>query len=198
MKKMLLTITILVLASIAVPIHAADLQAGSYVTVHAVHIWQFSGGEPYVRAGGWFNTAPGQYGPFNVTDGPYHARSERDVTVPLQVSGAGPSDSLELPMGFGMTIGEPVAWIDFSWETDYDANQMYLELWRYRYAGNAERIWSQQLSGRHYEYTTHMLYLSEFEGNLFFKVNVLPEPSSLAVLAAGLAASGLAFWRRRR
>jgi len=198
MKKIsILVVTALLLCfGFAGSARAADLKAGWYSNLISVGVFQYVGGEYVGRASGWFLTPPGQYGPFQVTNGPYHSDGERDVTVPTDAFGVGPDASLELPMGFGMTIGEPIAYINFSWGTDYDATQMYAELWRHKYGGSTERVWSQQLSGQHGDYTKIWMW-GEYEGNFFYRVNVVPEPQSILGVFTGVGMLALA-WRRRR
>lgn len=96
---------------LAIPAPAADLQAGWYAKVPTVSIWQYDDqGRLFLRADGYFyDTPPGQYGPFLVTDGPYHASYWREAHVPTNAYGVGPTASLIMPLSFGMTIGEPIA-----------------------------------------------------------------------------------------
>jgi hypothetical protein len=192
-----LLFAVLLTLVLAIPAPAADLQAGWYARMYGIHVIQYDAyGQPYIRATGWFVTPPGTYGPFALTDEPFHSRDSREVTVPADVSGVGPSANLDLPIGTGMTIGDPIAWVEFFWETDYDASQMRLELWRGRYGGSTERVWSQQQSDHRY-WSESLLHNTELEGELFFRIAVVPEPSSLAMFLAGVGTAA-ALMRKRR
>lgn len=198
MKKMLLAVTILVLASLAMPAHAADLQAGWYVKVSSVYIDQYDQqGNLFIREQGFFySTPPGQYGPFQVTDGTYHNPGERYVSVPATVS-AGTGDSLVMPLSFGMTLGEPIAYLSFGWETNYDPSHMRLEFWRENYYTSVqELLWAQSLSGYRYGGAA-ALTNATYDSRYFVKVAVMPEPSSFMVLAAGVGLLSGVLWRRR-
>lgn len=199
MKKLSAVLLFVCLATLMLAIRApaVTLEQGWYANVSTVQVFGYDDeGRPVGRAGGYFyDTPPGQYGPFMVTNGPYHSYSERDVSVPAQVS-AGSADSLTMIPSFGMTIGERIAWVEFAWETDYIAGQMRLELWRTRYSGAQELVWAQQLSNHHYSFAT-VLNDSEVEGPLFFKVAVIPEPSSFISVITGLAFF-VSAWRIRR
>ena len=199
MKSSRVIYPLLILLSVALSgsAPAADLQAGRYANVSSVSLYQYdSQGYPFIRAGLWFTTSPGMYGPFLVGDGPYHTRDWRDISVPSTVTGVGPDSSLVLPVGTGMTLGEPIAWISIPWVADYDATQMQLEFWRTRSNGIAERLWAQQLSG--YRYGSVDVAQNTFlEGPLYFKVSVIPEPASFNLLVGGLSALLLTIRRRR-
>lgn len=153
---------------------AADLQAGWYAHVSGITVYQYDYyGYPYIRASGWFVTPPGAYGPFVLTDGPYHSRSYREASVLADAQGVGPSSSLDLPVGTGMTIGEPIAWISIGWETDYDPIQMRLEFWHTKSNGQQELVWFQPTGGHKYG-SADVLYDTHLEGLHFFKLAVAP------------------------
>ena len=200
MRKLSALLLFAFLASlvVAIPAPAADLQAGWYAWPLSVQVMADDGtGYPYLRASGWFTTPPGTYGPFAVSQGDYPQTLWRRATVTSDVNGLGPGDSLILPMGFGMTIGERFMYIHVSWGTDYDASQMRLELWRNRYGGVTERVWAQELSGIR-SGSVDTLYGGEFEGTFFYKIAVVPEPSALVCLASLSGLSALALrWRRK-
>jgi hypothetical protein len=92
MKKMLLAITILVLASTAPPALAADLQAGWYAHAGGPAVYVDIGvGYPVALDAGRFLTDPGDYGLFTVTGGPYGSTDTADgllskhgTTVPIR------------------------------------------------------------------------------------------------------------------
>jgi hypothetical protein len=158
---------------LAIPALAADLQEGWYAWPMSVDVYA------------------------DVAGGPYGDTGWRKATVTSNAYGAGPADSLLLPMGFGMTIGERFMYIHVSWATDYDATQMQLELWRNRYGGATERVWAQPLSGtRSGSFDT--LYGGEFEGTFFYRVAVIPEPASCLSLATMVSIMGLAVLVTRR
>lgn len=82
------------------------------------------------------------------------------------------------------------------WSTNYDASQMMLELWG-RTSSQQEftRMWFQPLSNQRQG-------AEDFEGgnltdaSFFFRVAVIPEPSSATCLA-GLFGFGVVLLRRR-
>jgi hypothetical protein len=200
MKSLRVFCPLLILLSLALsgPAPAADLEAGWYAWPFSVQVIADDGsGCPYLRASGWFTTPPGTHGLFTVAGGPYGDTGWRKATVTSNAYGAGPADSLLLPMGFGMTIGERFMYISISWGTDYNASQMQLELWRNRYGGTSERIWTQSLSGTQ-SGMTDLLYGGEFEGTFFYKVAVVPEPSAVLSLGCLATLTIVQLWRRRK
>lgn len=199
MRKLSVFLLFAVLVSLvlAIPAPAANLQAGWYVRVSSVHIWQYDQlNSPFIRdEGNFYDTPPGQYGPFQVSDGTYHSPIDRWVSVPATVS-AGPGDSLIMPLTFGMTLGEPIAYLSFYWETNYDPSQMRLEFWRQNYYTSVqELLWAQTLSGYRYGGAT-ALTNATYDSQYFVKVAVIPEPSSMIIFSAGLGI--LLALRRRR
>lgn len=170
-----LVLTILVSLVLAIPAPAADLQAGWYANISNVTVYRDAGPPLGIisRATGYFyRTLPGRYGPFQVTDGAYHSYSERLAFLPTAVN-ANPSDGLLMPLSFGMTIGEPIAYVQISWSTNYDPIQMHLEIWRTRSNGQQELVWFQPVGGRKYG-SAAVLYDTVLEGPYFIKVAVAP------------------------
>ena len=200
MKRLSAFLLFAVLVSLiaAIPAPAADLQAGWYAWPFSPQIFIDDGlGNPTLRSSGDFITAPGTYGVFTVTGGPFGSTSWRKATVTLSVNGVGPSDSLVLPLVFTMNLGEPFLYMDISWGTEYDASQMRLELWRSRYDGSTERVWTQGLSGPQ-SGGPRLLYDGVYEGAFYYQVTVIPEPSAAMALLALLSMGGVAHLLRRR
>ncbi|HET6456697.1 MAG TPA: PEP-CTERM sorting domain-containing protein [Armatimonadota bacterium] len=199
MKRLSAFLLFAFLASLVltIPAPAADLQEGWYVRVSSVHIWQYDQlNDPFIRdEGDFYDTPPGQYGPFQVSDGTYHSTIDRWVSVPSAIS-AGPGDSLVMPLTFGMTLGEPIAYLGFYWETNYDPSQMRLEFWQENYYTSVqELLWAQTLSSYRYGGATPLTDAT-YEGQFFVKIAVIPEPSSMIIFSAGLGI--LSALRRRR
>ncbi len=148
-------------------------------------------------ANGCFSTPVGTYGPFQVTDPgaeatPYPVPNiSRIVTVP-DATEAGGTDSFTLPFTMGyVQPGYEWASVQFNWQTDYDASQMYVSLWDNPSGGSPVCMWSQTLSGA--QASTPTLDLSAIDFNYYFLVTVVPEPSALLCLAVALtAAAGFA------
>ena len=199
MKTSRVIVPLLILLSVALSgsLPAADLQEGWYAGLGGPNVYCDDGtGYPYLRASGWFTIPAGRYGPFEVTGEPYG--SWRRVTVPEDAPGVGPDQSLILPVGFGMTVGERILYITFSWRTIYDASQMRAELWRERPGSADELVWSQTLSGDRSGYV-ETAYNATFDGPFYYKLNIVPEPGSAATMVALLGMGlGAMRWRRRQ
>jgi hypothetical protein len=172
--------------------HAADLQAGWYANILAISTWLY-GSEGY-RPGpvGWFTTQ-GQYGPFTATGGSYDTHSY--VSVPTTAYGIGSGQSLVLPVS-AMYTSEPVAYVLFTYQTYYDPSQMRLELWRNRSDGSQELMWSQLQQG-HQLNSFSVAHDSVYEGPFYFKVSVVPEPSSIVCVLTALGCLSSVARRRR-
>lgn len=179
---------------VAIPAHAADLQAGWYAKAWSPYLWQYDQqGNLFIRAEGYFYDTPvGQYGPFSITGSDIW----RNASVLTTAYGVGPDASLIMPLTFGVTLGEPIAYLSLPWETDYDSSQIRLEFWRTRYSGAQELLWAQTQSGSTSGGAT-VLANAEYEGQFFVKLTVIPEPTSVTIFTAGLAALS-AVKRRRR
>lgn len=65
---------------------------------------------------------------------------------------------------------------------------MRLEFWHEALNGTQTLVWSQGASGERYELTSCILsrYGGVPKGDYFFKVNIVPEPSSIAGLTFAL------------
>lgn len=199
MRKLsaLLLFAFLATLVLAIPAPAATLQEGWYANVAGLWVYQYDQwGYPFIRsAGSFYNTPPGQYGPFQVTDGTYHSSGERYVSVPAQVS-AGPSDTLAIPVSFGMTLGEQIAYMQISWGTNYDPSQMRLQLWRQRYDGSDQLVWSELGSGVQGG-AEYIHYGNIFEGDYYFEVEVVPEPQAIGYMLLAFFPAMLGLKRRR-
>lgn len=177
---------------------AADLQAGWYANMGVVSLYDMDthSGIPVSAGGGYFySTPPGTYGPFYVWGGNPHTYGERDISVPTTVSGVGADKSLTLPLYFTREQGGSLAFISFSWQTNYDASQMYLDLWQTKADGTSNLLWTQRQSGLRFD-TTHVAYNTVIDGDYYFRLNVVSEPSGLVSLLA--AGAGLVCIRRRK
>lgn len=198
MKKVCVLLPLVLLLLLpAFSSQAADLQEGWYAHIIYVDVWTYDDfGQPVLRGGGGFyDTPPGTYWPFLVTDGQYHSWYERNILVPTSVSGVATDHSLMIPMFLPLSVGEKIAYLAMPWETDYDADEMYLQLWRKRLDGSNELVWEQTQSGQQ-SGGSMLSYDSVFEGPYYFKVNVVPEPSSIECLLMALLP--LAHIARRR
>jgi hypothetical protein len=62
-------LALLVLLAVVQACGAADLKAGWYARIRTVEVLgRTTSGDYYIKTRGWFNTIPGTYGPFTVSD----------------------------------------------------------------------------------------------------------------------------------
>jgi hypothetical protein len=73
---------------------------------------------------------------------------------------------------------------------------MYLQLWRHRYSEPDTLVWDQKLSGIAAG-SEDVAYNTTYEGQYYFKVNIVPEPSTALCLVAALGCL-LGTLKRRR
>jgi len=200
MNRLNVVLAVIVLLILSHACHAADLQAGWYVKIQGIDLytydpnWQY----PNLQTGGYFYDTPsGQYGPFDVNGGTPSRDYRRYIFVLADAYGASSSDSLMLPVSFGTTSGELIAYFSMGVETNYDSACMYLDLWRTRTDGTQELLWTQQSSGSSL-WSGHLANDIVAEGPFFFKLNVVPEPSSLIAVVLGFGIVCGRFSRRKR
>lgn len=199
MRRSAVALVVLLLLALCPALHAADLHEGWYMRVNGPQVYTDVDGRPELRADGQFTTPFGVYGPFTVSSGGFYPSSfYRYVSVDTDAFGVGPDDSLVLPLTFGMGDTESFLYMRISWATNYDPTHVFLEFWRIRMDGTEERVWSQQTAGPTHG-SADILYNATHEGGFYFKVNVVPEPSSVAVLSGlvGGMSAALRFKRRR-
>lgn len=200
MRRLAVVFGIVLLLALCQAGQTADLQAGWYANIVGVHIYVYDlQGSPILLGDACFHsTPPGQYGPFEVTDGPYHADWERDISVPTDAHGVGPEESLIIPAWFGMSIGDRIAYLQMLVNTNYDASQMYLQMWRTHYEGGPdELIWEYKQSGPG-GFNGQLQYNTTVTGDYYFQLNVVPEPDGMSCLLLGVISSlGLARLGRR-
>lgn len=178
---------------------AADLQAGWYAYIDAVHVYSYDDLGQLLLVGGaqFYDTPPGQYGPFTVTDGQYHSWYQRSISVPSSVYGVGSDQSLILPMLLPLSVGQEIAFLEIGIGTNYDSSQMYLQMWRQHLEGGPdELIWERKQSGIG-GFSGNIAYDTVYTGPYYFKVNVVPEPSSFIGLLV-VAVPVLHIARRRK
>ena len=174
----------------------ATLQAGWYACVKDISIDVYGPfGTPVGYGAGWLYTSPGEYGPFVVTDDPFHSRYSRTVTVLNSATGVAAGTAVELPIYNTSSISQ-IARLSVWWETNYDVSQMRLELaQRNSVTGAVTTIWQQNQSG----YSTHADYIGydlQPQG-LFFRVVAVPEPSPLMLLGGAFSLVAIVRQRRR-
>jgi len=202
MKKTSVISAVLLLLTLAQVGQAADLQAGWYAKISGVQVYVpgTSGfpdyGNPQLLTDGYFySTPPGQYGPFQVDGGTPQRDYRRNVSVLANAYGVGSVESLVIPLWTGLAIGDRIAFLEVAWATNYDSSQMRLQLWRTAFGGADELVWAQSLSGQRGG-SDGVAYDTVVGGAYYFKVDVVPEPSSIACLAAALASTFAAMKRR--
>lgn len=189
MKKLAVILAVVSLLVLAQASQAVDLKAGWYANIRGVNIYTYDiHDQPQLVGGGYFYQTPlGQYGPFVVTDGPYHEAFGRYISVPTDVTNVGPNQNLTVPLMMGLSAGTKIAFLELSWQTNYDPTQMYLDLWHTRQDGTSELLWSQKQPGAHGD-ADYTAYDTIIEGPFYFRVNVVPEPSCAAGLVFGMLA----------
>ena len=184
MRKAVVFPAVLLLLIVPVIGHAADLQAGWYVKIQGVNVYTYDyQGRPQLTAGGYFYSTPtGTSGPFLVTD-PSHFNDARWVSVPTAAYGVGTAASLTMPLSIALGQGTGIAYLSISCVTNCDPTQIYLGLYRTRYDGTTETLWSQ-LDDPH-GFSGDVAHDTVVEGPFYFKLNAVPEPSSLVSLILG-------------
>lgn len=187
MKAVKLAVAVLILMALAQVGFAADLQAGWYANVYMASIYTYGEYGPQLCCNGAFSIPCGDYAPFTVTDEPYQMPDTRSVGVTADVYGVGHDSSLWMPISFGIATGTEIAFVNVSWATNYDPNQMVLEFWREHNDGEWELGWCQPLPGSQVG-ETQVFFDTAIEGDYAFRVNVVPEPHGFAAVFVGLAA----------
>lgn len=195
MRRLALVLVVAGLLGLAQVGQAATLSSTWYVNLWAPAIFTYGEQGAALSGDGYFYSTPaGQYGPFQVAD-PYGDRVELKITLPHTVYGAGPEQSLVIPFSTGLGAGTRIAYLSLAGVTSYDPNGMYLGLYRTRDDGTTETLWTQKQDG-----TTglagHVAYDIVSDGQFFFRVNVVPEPSTTLALLFGCAALA-AFVKRK-
>lgn len=163
---------------------AAYLEAGWFVKIYALDGYAFFSDSclPTLDAMAIFFTEPGQYGLFTVSE--LSGNHGRYISVEQNIN-AGPDQSLLLPLFISTAY---IEYYEIAWGTNYDSSQMRLEFWHEALNGTQTLVWSQGASGERYELTSCILsrYGGVPKGDYFFKVNIVPEPSSIAGLTFAL------------
>lgn len=196
MKRITVILAVVSLLALCHISQAADLQAGWYAKISSVDIYSYDDQYhlPYLRGGGWFTEPTGLHYPFDVTDEGYQTDSLRRITV-VQDTVAGPDQSLTLSLWVGVGYSE-IAFLNIHWHSNYDASQMVLEFWQEWNDGSKHLLWSQGQSGEQFgDKVIDGSLLAN--GEYRFKVNVVPEPSSLTGLILALPVL-VGFARRRK
>ena len=102
-----------------------------------------------------------------------------------------------MPLSCGLGLGTRLAYFSISWQTNYDPTQMYLGLYQQRSDGSEQELWSQTVAGP-LGGSGHIGYGMTVEGPVYYRINVVPEPSGACALALGLVPSALLALNRRR
>jgi len=191
MKKLSVISAVLLLLTLPQVGHAADLQAGWYAKINSLYAFtKGSGGPPVLNEGEFYQTPPGDYGPFRVSDlvGTTHVNFARFVSIPTAASGVGSEQSLTMPVTIaGLAQGTAVQYLEIAWATNYDATQTFLGLYDAHSDGTAECLWTQKASGIQGSGGLFLAYNTTFDGYYYFAVNVVPEPSGAVCVLFGCA-----------
>jgi hypothetical protein len=187
MKRLAIVSAVLCLLALGQVVQAADLQTGWYAKIQSIDV--FIPGDPIwlgpqlVASGYFYQTPPGQYGLFQVDGGTPNRDNQRYVYVNEDAYGIGLNDSLALPLSFGLTQGTQIAFLSIAWATNYDPAQMQLQLWQNHSNGSSEMLWSQKQGGVKGN-SENAAFNTILDGTYYFKVSVVPEPSSATCLVA--------------
>ena len=196
MKNSAVVLAVVVLCALAQAGQGADLQAGWYATMYSVQFYGYDPQHHYpVLAGSGSFTTIGTYGPFVVTDDPYHWERSRQATVPSYQPDVDSSSSLSLPVSSELIADLQLAYVHFGWETNYDPTQILLELWHATGDGTLEKVWQQDRAGAQSGFSS-AAYDTSYGDGFYFRVAVLPEPSTCCAMLGGL--SGYLLCLRRR
>lgn len=195
MSRITVVLTLFVLLAMAQAGWAVTLQSDWYVKIQGVNVYTYGRYGPELTTGGYFyETPPGQYGPFAVAD-PYGMNFARWISVPAAASSVTAADSLTIPVYIPLAEGTALASIGAAFETNYDPNVMNIQLWHTTQAGVSALLWTQSVGGRQYpDYV--WAYDTPLDGYYSFTVAIVPEPSALLSLALGFAS--VVYWRKRR
>jgi len=184
MRRLVLVLIVAGLLGLAQAGQAADLQAGWYACAYTVHLYTYGPQGPTLAAGGTFQTPRGTQGPFTISRAPTYDDYARTVSVTADTL-ADPLDSIVLPIAAPLATNTVLSSVAFLWETDYASDRLRLQFWHNLNDGTSLQLWDQPLSG--YQSggasTAHDLM---YEQGFFFRVAVVPEPTSLLVLLTGL------------
>lgn len=200
MKKAFL-LSMLSLFLLAGTAHAVTLQQGWWVRYEYVSLYGHEGPEsaPITSWGtGWYPTSTlGLYGPIRVEEGAYPFTRGRTVTI-VQTTNAEPGVFFE-DYGSYTSAGPYYQDISLTWQTDYDASRLQLQVFRHKSGQADELVWQQTASG----YTVpplgqydiwHGAPLLDGE-QVVVRLVVVPEPSGLLVLGGALPSFA---WLMRR
>jgi len=195
MRSQRVVIVILCMLAFAGAAHAADLQAGWYVKLGGVAVYGWYQGQ-YVGVDWNFTSPLGTYGPFEVTQ-PDQLWPQRMVLVPSAAFGVPVGTYVDLGGELEAPVTFAVDRLDLSYETNYDASRLRLEVLSRHPNGQEDLLWYQSRSG--YAIGGPSLYnpsLSFFTGDILVcRVVVVPEPAYAMTL--GLAGLAFVSWRRR-
>ena len=134
------------------------------------------------------------HGPFQVAD-PYNDRLELKISVPNTVYNVPAQQSLVIPFSTALDNGTQIAYLSIACAMNYDPSQMYLGLYRTRNDGTTESLWTQ-MQGGVVGFSGHVGFNTTVEDTFYFKLNIVPEPSTASCLLLGCAS--LAYIIRRR
>lgn len=201
MKRIVVFLVLVLLVSLPGAGQASDLQAGSYANiVSTVAFYRDPNAPPYAQqlypAWGEFRDVElWQNESFSVTHGPNN--DDGSVYVSL-ATGTASAQSLAMPVWLPLWSGAYVDHISVRWQSNYDPSEMYLELRRSRDDGGSDLLWSQTQGGTAFGDTDIGIgTLSTGSQPYYFVLNVVPEPTGLALLLPGACLFAYRIKRRR-
>ena len=194
MRRKAVVLAVFCLLVFAGGAHAVTLQQGWYANMNLVDVYFYGPLWEDRMTSAWFPTPTGTYWPFLVTDAGGSWR--RYASVPETAYGVTPDQSLVLPIYIPLGTGTRIACLHLSASTNYDPAAMYLTLWHDHPGVSHTLLWEQKLGGQRI-WAGDVPFDSTFDnGQTYFKVQVVPEPSALVCLLAGVGC--LLRARRRR
>ena len=199
-RKGVFLIVLLCIVALAGAAHAVTLEQGWYAQIRGVSMEVYDqdgvpipwGFDPY------FNTPPGMYGPFQVTNDPRGNSYSRTVSVPSTVYGVAPGTSVELPLITSMADTSVIASMSVDVRTNYDASGMRLQLIGHdQSTGGTTVLWEQAQSNDYWHGV--IMACDVYPAGLAFRVMAVPEPGGASSLLMCVVGTGfLPLMRRRR
>ena len=196
MRRKAVVLAVFCLLVFAGGAHAVTLQQGWYANIRPVYVGYYGPLWEDWMCTAWFPTPVGSYGPFLVTDNGGLGSGRRYASVPETAYGVTPDQSLILPIYIPLDMGTRIAYVVPSVSTNYDPAVMYLTLWHDHPGVSHTLLWEQKLGGERV-WSGYVPFDSTLDnGETYFKLQVVPEPSALVCLLAGVGC--LLRARRRR
>ena len=197
MKNLKIVLVALLLMLLTQASQAVDIQAGWYACYDSICLEGFNFDTGGIYATFWRPSSElGESGAITVSDWQLYP-STRKITITENISVDSGTILFE-DTGF---IEDPSKYYQLThivWRTDYDANNIRMQLLRHRDGQDDKLIWEQAQSGLNggYDILSDNLFMPG--DSLVIRLVVVPEPSAFLSLSVGLAACFPLIKYRRR